>query len=240
MPQYTMNGTVPITMHLHYDPNKFKDESHLWSSKVIQEMIDGRDKNNFCAGQSRHDCFKPLKRNEGLIKGRTGLVIGSDYPWAEALLLRLGASKLITVERILTDLVHPALRAYTPAALAAAHSKGLLPAFDFAFAFSFVEHEGLGKEGEALAPDGDLELMKDVFCLLRPGGVFFVSAPLGPDSLHWNTYRTYGPRRLPLLLAGWELIDVLGNFTSLTKPSSSGSDRRPTHKQPLLVLRRPA
>lgn len=42
--------------------------------------------------------------------------------------------------------------------------------------------------GEGLHPFGDIKLLDQVFCSLKPGGVFFLAVPIGPDHLHWNTY----------------------------------------------------
>ncbi|CAI5506478.1 unnamed protein product [Closterium sp. Naga37s-1] len=46
--------------------------------------------------------------------------------------------------------------------------------------------------------------------LLKPGGLFFLGLPVGNDTLVFNAHRVYGPIRMPLLLEGWELLDVFG------------------------------
>lgn len=127
--------------------NSFREESHYWKGSVIQEMISGKDKNDFCQGQRRHDCFKPLRRNDKYIKNKLGLVLGCDYPWAESLLIRLGASRLVTLERTNTILDNPAMTAYTSEQFNDMYLLGKLPMFDFAFSYSYIEHEGLGKSG---------------------------------------------------------------------------------------------
>lgn len=79
--------------------------------------------------------------------------------------------------------------------------------FDFAFSYSSISHDGLGRYGDTLNPRGDLQLMaKLLLTIVKPGGYFFLGVPAGDDALVWNAHRVYAPRRLPLLLAGWTLI----------------------------------
>ena len=229
---FSMNGSAHIAMAYHL-PNTFRDVYRHWKFSVITDLISGKDKSDRCSGHWKHDCFKPLKRNDLFINGKVGLVVGSEYPWAESLLVRLGARQIITLERVRTNLDHPLMTAYTHDELSDLYRSGRLPSFDFAFAYSSVEHEGLGKSGEGLDAYGDIVLMDKIHCLLKPGGVLFLAVPIGPDYLHWNTYRMYGRHRLPLLLEGWNLVNVLGNFTSLMP-----SKEKPSPKPPILILRK--
>ena len=50
--------------------------------------------------------------------------------------------------------------------------------------------------------------MQEARELLLDGGILFLGVPLGQDCIVWNGHRIYGKHRLPLLLKGWELIDV--------------------------------
>ncbi len=45
---------------------------------------------------------------------------------------------------------------------------------------------------------------------LKPNGVLFLSVPIGPDAVAWNLQRRYGPKRLPLLLGGWQRLGAYG------------------------------
>ena len=53
---------------------------------------------------------------------------------------------------------------------------------DFAFSFSSIEHNGLGRYGDALDPNGDLRDMELLSCVIRPGGPH-----ANPDMLHCST-----------------------------------------------------
>jgi hypothetical protein len=192
------------------------------------------------------------------IVGRRGLVIGSQHPWVEAALLAGGAAHVTTVEygRIVSE--HPALSAVTPAALAArilksprsaggtttkpqkpqkTQNPGLGEA-DFAFSFSSLEHAGLGRYGDPLNPFGDLEAVARVWCLLRPGGTFFLAVPVGWEHVNFNGHRVYGPRRLPLLLsAGWELLEVIGRHSVDQLRPDDWRDFS-AYRHPIMVLRK--
>ena len=46
--------------------------------------------------------------------------------------------------------------------------------YDNAATFSSIEHAGLGRFGDPLNPDGDLDVMSQVHCMLRPGFTTFL------------------------------------------------------------------
>lgn len=95
---------------------------------------------------------------------------------------------------------------------------------------------GLGRYGDPVHPDGDLLAMRTAMCMLRPGGLLFLSVPVGPDVVVWNLHRRYGEVRLPHLLYGWDVLDVVGwNQEKLT---ADANWRR--SYEPIFVLRAPA
>ena len=97
------------------------------------------------------------------------------------------------------------------------------------YVFSF-DHDGLGRYGDPINPVGDLVAMETVKAVLKDGGLLFLTVPIGnhanwapcmetacyhtpqsgPDVLVWNLHRRYGAERLPLLLQGWEQVEVIG------------------------------
>ncbi len=72
----------------------------------------------------------------------------------------------------------------------------LLEQIDNAATFSSIEHSGLGRFGDPLSPDGDIEAMRQVHCMIKPGGLFFVGdlQTTGKEAgkMEWNAHRIFG------------------------------------------------
>jgi len=159
-----------------------------------------------------------LKIHDGAIKyksyieGKRGIVIGSEDPWVEAILLHYGAGKLLTVEfgKIISE--HPQIDTMVPKEFTEKFLNGRIEQFDFGMSFSSLEHDGLGRYGDVLNPIGDLQSMAKMLSVIKPGGVMFIAVPTadGADTLLWNAHRLYGKHRLEKFFAGWKLIDVIG------------------------------
>jgi hypothetical protein len=88
-----------------------------------------------------------LRAHEPEIRGRRGLVLGSERPWIEALLLNLGAEEVWTMEYSTIVSSHPRLQAHQYTDIASRWLAGSLPPFDFIVTFSSIEHSGLGRYG---------------------------------------------------------------------------------------------
>eukprot|EP00040_Diaphanoeca_grandis_P007585 m.41500 g.41500 ORF g.41500 m.41500 type:complete len:113 (-) comp18832_c0_seq1:82-420(-) len=71
------------------------------------------------------------------------------------------------------------------------------------------------------------------FC--RPGGLLFLTLPIGPDVVVWNLHRRYGEIRLPHMLANWEVVEVIGWTESKLRQIG---DWRKSY-EPVFVLRSP-
>jgi hypothetical protein len=84
--------------------------------------------------------------------------------------------------------------------------------FDVALSISSFDHDGLGRYGDPLAPDGDLHAMHVARTLLLTPttGKLLLTVPIGPDVIAWNLHRRYGKHRLPKLLRGWKVLGQYG------------------------------
>jgi len=140
------------------------------------------------------------------------VVIGTISPWIEAMAYEMNAALIVTldytrkfwhepnrlvwyhVNDFLDEMLHEAK----------------LETYDNAATFSSIEHAGLGRFGDPLNPDGDLDVVRQVHCMLKPGSLFFVGALENLKSekgeLHFNAQRVYGTKRLELLFEGWEVV----------------------------------
>ena len=93
--------------------------------------------------------------------------------------------------------------------------------FHVALSLSSFDHDGLGRYGDPVNPNADLEAMEGVKRLLVPEGVLFLTVPLGPDLVVWNSHRRYGRLRLPRLLRGWEEVECVGWREELLEETAS-------------------
>ena len=103
------------------------------------------------------------------IKDKHVLVIGSTWPWVEAILLYLGVDRITTLEYASQNNEHPKINLITPEELRKSILEGDVPQFDGMVTFSSLEHSGLGRYGDPLNPWGDLITMAQAWCLLKPG-----------------------------------------------------------------------
>eukprot|EP01012_Entosiphon_sulcatum_P008984 TRINITY_DN14953_c0_g1_i2.p1 TRINITY_DN14953_c0_g1~~TRINITY_DN14953_c0_g1_i2.p1 ORF type:complete len:172 (+),score=14.68 TRINITY_DN14953_c0_g1_i2:467-982(+) len=156
------------------------------------------------------------------------LVFGSTEPWYEALALAAGAHTVTTVEYNRLVYEHPAITTVMP------FEFEIPPGgFDAALSVSSFDHDGLGRYGDPISPDADVRAMRIASCALRPGGMLYVSVPVGPDAVVWNLHRRYGPARLPCFLQGWDVVEAIGwDEKRLSQPG----DVRQSY-EPFFVLR---
>ena len=144
--------------------------------------------------------------------------------------LTKGARRVVTIQHNAVSYRHPALHAYTHRAFFA--SKERPETFDVILSISSFEHDGLGRYGDPLDPDGDLRSMKEAAQILRPGGVMILAVPIARDAVVWNAHRVHGRALLRLLLQGWKMECRLGLHPEvLDQPLANP-------QQPLLILTR--
>ena len=118
------------------------------------------------------------------------------------------------------------------------------------FSYSSLEHAGLGRYGDPLAPYGDAEAVAEMWCSVRPGGLFFLAVPSFSDDdqrrrlchVVWNAMRVYGYIRLQHVTANWQVLDEINMRDGvphllyvLRKPSPTTSEQhtktRISHRQ---------
>eukprot|EP00933_Yihiella_yeosuensis_P026356 TRINITY_DN20442_c0_g1_i1.p1 TRINITY_DN20442_c0_g1~~TRINITY_DN20442_c0_g1_i1.p1 ORF type:complete len:423 (-),score=58.75 TRINITY_DN20442_c0_g1_i1:85-1353(-) len=222
---FTMGGSIPVSPW-YWDSTKNTSADStaelmpiIWSRENIEKLVDSvksgslEDEtvgNNWAGfGYSYEGSFRIhtlLKRHKKLLNGRQCLVLGSERPWLEALLLGHGVARVTVVEyrKLITN--HPNVSAMTPPELWS--TPELMGSFDCVASFSSIEHSGLGRYGDVLNPWGDLQTMAKLWCVTRPASVFLIGVPVEQeDSLVWNAHRIYGPRRLAQLFANIAVVE---------------------------------
>jgi len=59
-----------------------------------------------------------------------------------------------------------------------------------------LEHFGLGRYGDPIDPEGHVTGMKNMLALLRSGGTFYLSVPIGLERVEFNANRVFDPRNI--------------------------------------------
>jgi len=142
------------------------------------------------------------------VTGRRVLVIGSQTPWVEAVLLMKGARQVVTLEYGLFHSEHPAWEILRPAEFHQRYKTGSLGQFEAVFTYSSVEHSGLGRYGDSLNPWGDIIAVGQAWCVASPGAKLALAVPTsvhsGEDVIEYNAHRVYGPGLYPFLATNWQ------------------------------------
>lgn len=209
--QYTMGGKVPVRKW-YFDDQSNADQSYAPRSfEFIEALIaKAKRRERFYYGVTDDFLYEALEKHG--IKHKHVLIVGSTTPWYESICVALEAASCITIDYNRLRYDHPKLRTLTLAEFAT--SSDLRKHFDVILSVSSFEHDGLGRYGDPLAPDADLEAMRSLLQYAHPKGGsgenktrLFLAVPVGPDCVVWNAQRIYGPLRLPLLVESWSLID---------------------------------
>jgi hypothetical protein len=218
MPNFTDNGKMPIIKQYYFD-DAYSDSDAAKADKVNQIITIGdvaklRKLVKEKVPMSSYDdtvMNKKLFAYKSEVSGKSIAVIGTISPWIEAIAYEVGAAKITTLDYT--------RKIYEDSRLEWIHvndyleeiiKSGQFEEFDNIASFSSIEHSGLGRYGDPLSPYGDLDAVKQVNCMLKPGGLFFLGLPVSSDGssyIEYNAHRIYGTYRLNLLFKGWQLLE---------------------------------
>lgn len=81
-----------------------------------------------------------------------------------------------------------------------------------------LEHFGLGRYGDPIDPDGHIKGLNNLHKLLKKGGIFYFSVPMGPQRIEFNAHRVFSLSHLMELLKDkftircFSYVDDSGDF----------------------------
>jgi len=242
--EYTINGKIPI--HDWYCDDSVATEI-IWSKEMIKNYLENFTKENiekfyskkYNITMKKKFSFLQYKEPYGLasllhiqafdkypIKNKDIVIIGSIEPWIECICINYGAKSVTTVEYNVPRCESKLITTISYNDFLNGDIK-----YDCAITFSSVEHSGLGRYGDPLNPEGDLETMRCIKNSLKKDGLLFWGAPVGRDLLCWNTHRIYGKIRLPMIFKGFNIKEWFGG----TQKELFHKKNRLKYKQPVIV-----
>jgi hypothetical protein len=210
---FTLNYSIPVD----YGSQQFRTEDTWpanWTYNYIEKFrLQVRARVAFGSYENK-DIYPALDKYASLaIRNKKCAVIGTENPWIEAALLEHNASSVTTIEYATIYSNVPRLLTITPLELNRNQQNETIERqlFDSVWSYSSLEHDGLGRYQDPLNPYGDIQTMTKITCILKPGGLLFLSVPLNvQDFIQFNLHRVYGPVRLPFLYRNFHIVEVLG------------------------------
>ena len=70
-----------------------------------------------------------------------------------------------------------------------------------------IEHFGLGRYNDPIDVEGHKKGLENMFNVLKPGGKFYLSTPIGPQRIEFNAHRVFGLAYLLSLLESRYTLD---------------------------------
>jgi hypothetical protein len=210
LPYYSADGAIDVVNTNRYVAVYLGGDAltNEWKKEDVETQITEAKENRLDGtyGIEVSTVLRNKLKDMGL-QGKRVLVIGSEKPWVEAIVLSLGAAHVTTLEYGAIQTDHPQISTLTPDAMRKAYQVGTLEFFDAVVTHSSIEHSGLGRYGDALNPWGDLLAISRAWCVSKPGAKMYLGVPIGKDKIEFNGHRIYGKIRFSLLATNWVQID---------------------------------
>lgn len=224
MARFTLGGRIPIEQN-YLDATYPANWPIIYTDRQIDFYIEKLRRGEwFIYGQTDFWMWDAIAAHP--IAGLDVVNMGSLTPWYEATCLHFGA-KPTTIDY--NPILNKSARLTTMTTRQWDELGPDAPRFDVGWSISSFEHDGLGMYGDPLDPDGDLKAMKKMRRVIKPGGLLFLSIPVGKDKILFNNARIYGRIRLPMLMSGWQKVGAYG----MLNEHYDG----PGHVQPVFILR---
>lgn len=215
----TSHDQLPVSRSLL----RFRGRRPVWDKPLVQAI---RALPDTSPGGYPHSALDVVRACDEFVTRKRDAafaVWSSISPWLEVALLRwwrssVGGTPAVTTvdwnEPIIEDGAATAaggeLRTMDASALATAYARG--KRFDLIVSFSGLEHDGLGRYGDPLHPEGDLAAMAEIRAFLAPRGLLLLGIPTNSyDDICWPNMRVYGPSRLSRMLEGFEMVGRVWN-----------------------------
>lgn len=224
--EFTCRGVISVE-YGYTDESFFADTPAVYERETVdQYMRFANERRVNYYGATDQYLYHALEKFP--ICGQEVAIMGSTTPWYESIALSFGALPT-SIDYNKIDSRDARIRS-----LSVEEYRQNPVQFDALISISSFEHDGLGRYGDPLCPNGDLSAMTQAKQMVREGGYLFLAVPVGKDLIVFNRHRVYGRVRLPMLLRGWEIVGTVGFSSSDLDQYQDGT----TH-QPLFICRKP-
>lgn len=163
-------------------------------------------------------------------------VMGSMSPWVEGIVLAHGAKKVTTCDYNLPISYDD--RIVVKSIQEVVTQKN---AFDLLISYSSIEHDGLGRYGDPINPNGDVAAMLEFWYMLKKDGLLFLSVPCNNfDALIFNQHRVYGPKRFKYFTEKYfKVLKIFDNAREINSLNEFfGKVETNYESQPVFVLQK--
>ncbi|MGH7890570.1 MAG: DUF268 domain-containing protein, partial [Thermodesulfobacteriota bacterium] len=201
---FTLGKTIPV--YSWYIDNSYpRDQPLVFRVEEIDRWINkAKQREKGYYGETDRYLYEILDQYASWIEGKRVGIIGSTIPWYESMILAYGGQcTTIDYNKIVSE--DPRIQTMTVEEYEQNPQK-----FDVILSISSLEHDGLGRYGDPINPNGDLETMFKMKRMLSKEGFLILAVPVGKDAIYWNAHRVYGALRLPLLFGNWQVVDSRG------------------------------
>lgn len=218
---FTMDGHIPVVISLRN--NGVSHPVHN-TENIYKETFDKLRKGTMEYYGNTLD-FLLQALNDFPIQGRRVMVAGLAGCNCDAIAIEQGAANVLVIDYNPPQCDHPLVQSKHVNEFYASNEK-----LDAVFSISSYEHDGLGRYGDPLDPNGDIKAMQMLLPRMEENGLLYLAVPIGQDCLVWNAHRIYGTLRLPFLLGEWTFLGSYGlNHEQFNAPLGD-------YIQPIMVL----
>ena len=187
--------------YMNYNNNNWELK---WSSEMIDKMLD-------CCNKLEYEKLSPNDYPKSSLQfvevfnkfvnvsGKKCLVLGSISPWIECLLLHFNAESVTTLDYIIPECNYK-INTKTM------NSYKNEMKYDVIISFSSLEHDGLGRYGDPINPNGDIDACIEAYTMLNKEGYFICGIPIGDGCIEGNFHRIYNKKRID------KLFSLFNNF----------------------------
>ena len=216
--------------YMRYIDNNWKLE---WSNDMIDKMLelcDNLEYEKLSPNDYPHSSLQFVEVFNKIVNltEKTCLVLGSISPWIECLALHFNAKCVTTLDYIAPEC------SYKINTLSMDNYNKEMK-YDVIISFSSLEHDGLGRYGDPINPNGDIDTCIEAYSMLNKNGYFICGIPIGDGCIEGNFHRIYNKKRINKLFSLFLYIECVNYQTLDNKLNFTGTNWQ---NQPIFIYKK--